>query len=355
MFKLYFTAIVIMFLAACSSKPKNSGKPKESPPIVVDVLVVNTVPLSNRVEANGSVVANEYAEIRPEVSGRLTYLYIAEGAAVSRGTVLARVNDADLRAQMGKSKTQLNLARKTLDRYKVLVDAGGLNQADYDIVLGQVSAFNADIAYTQALIEKTVIRAPFSGVMGLRQVSPGAYVTPATILATLQQLNTVKLDFTLPDIYSDLVKRGDIVDVILGEDDQQNGRAQITAIEPSASATTRNLKVRANLLGNNPLPGTFVKVILKPAVGKQVVMVPANCIIPDDKNNVIVVVKNNKAAFVPVKTGVRQASLVEITEGISIGDSVVVTGVLFARPDAVLKVRGTKTLADIMKADSTAY
>ena len=272
---------------------------------------------------------------------------------MAKGTVLAKINDADLRAQVQKSRVQLELAQTTVGRYKQLIDVGGINQSDYDLAVNQVNAYRADIAYTQALIDKTIIRAPFSGVIGLRQVSPGAFVTPTTILATLQQTAQVKLDFTLPDTYGSILKKGDVIDVELDAATQKRGRAKIIAIEPGANTDTRNLKIRANLIADDVNPGAFVKVFIQAGKNKSAIQVPTNCIIPNDQNNQVIVVKNGMANFVNVETGIRQASLVEITKGLSVGDSVVVTGVLFARPKSKLNVRSVKKLNELVAADST--
>ncbi|MEO6538997.1 MAG: efflux RND transporter periplasmic adaptor subunit, partial [Ferruginibacter sp.] len=280
-------------------------------------------------------------------------LNIAEGSPVSKGSVLAKINDADLRAQVGKSRVQLQLAQTTVGRYKQLLDVSGINQSDYDLAVNQVNVYRADIAYTQALIDKTIIRAPFSGVIGLRQVSPGAYVTPATVMATLQQTSQVKLDFTLPEIYGSILKKGDVIDVELESTTEKKGRAKIIAIEPGANTDTRNLKIRANLLAENVNPGAFVKVLIEAGKNKSAIQVPTNCIIPNDQNNQVVLVKNGVANFVNVQTGIRQSNQVEIKKGLTVGDSVVVTGVLFARPKGKLKVRSVKNIYELAASDST--
>ncbi len=346
--------IVVCSLDACKKKDATAGKPKVLPPVIVDVIIAERQSISDIVEANGTVVANEFLELHPEVSGRLTYLNIAEGSGVAQGTVLAKINDADLQAQLAKTRVQLDLAQKTTQRYKQLLDVRGINQSDYDIALNQVNAFKADMVYTQALINKTIIRAPFSGVIGLRQISPGAYVTPATTLATLQQTSKIKIDFTVPQNYSGLIKRGSVLNVELDATSHKMGRAMIVATEPGANTDTRNLKVRAVLSESNINPGAFVKVFLNAGVGKTSIVVPTNCIIPNDKDNQVIVVKNGLANFVNVETGIRQSSSVEITKGINVGDSVVVTGVLFARPKSKVKVRSVKKLATLIPKDSAA-
>ncbi|MEO5943972.1 MAG: efflux RND transporter periplasmic adaptor subunit [Ferruginibacter sp.] len=345
--------LVILLFASCGNKKDVSKKPKVNPPIIVDVIVAQVQPISNVIEANGTVLANEYLEIHPEVSGRLTYLNIAEGSHVAKGTVLAKINDADLRAQLMKSRSQLELAQTTVGRYKQLLDVSGINQSDYDLAVNSVNGYRADIAYTQSLIDKTVIHAPFSGVMGLRQVSPGAYVSPATILATLQQVAQVKIDFTVPETYGDFLKKGDILDVVLDATTQEKGRAQVIAIEPGANTDTRNLKVRATLLAEKVNPGAFVKVIINAGNNKSAIEIPTNCIIPNDKNNQVIIVKNGVADFVNVEMGIRQANAVEITKGLNVGDTVVVSGVLFARPKSKVNIRSVKTMQQLEAADST--
>ncbi len=343
----FITAFVFV-IASCKEKPEPT-KPKEAPITIVDVIIASPQPITNTVEANGSVVANEYVELHPEVSGRITYLNVAEGHAIAQGAVIARINDADLQAQLSKSKVQLDLAQKTVDRYKKLLDINGINQADYDNALNQVNGLKADIQYTQTLIDKTVIRAPFSGVLGLRQISPGAFVTAANIIVTIQQVSKVKIDFTIPEEYSELIKKGNLVDVEVDAATKARKKAMVIATEPQVNLATRNLKVRAMLQGGTANPGAFVKVFVDAGGNKKAVMIPTNSIIPDDKNSQVILVKSGKAAFVNVKTGVRESNNVEILSGIQPGDSVVVTGVLFARPKAPLKVRSVKILEQLAK------
>src|SRR5450432_789256 len=344
----YFIGIAALTIAACKGKPE-VVKPKEAPPTVVDVMIAGTQGITNTVEANGNVVANEYVELHPEISGRITYLNVPEGHDIAQGTVIARIYDADLQAQLSKSKVQLDLAQKTEERYKQLLAVNGINQADYDNALNQVNGLKADIQYTQTLIDKTVIKAPFSGVVGLRQVSPGAFVTAVNIIATIQQVSTVKIDFTLPEEYSSLIKKGNLIDVEVDAGTLVRKKAQIIATEPQVNQATRNLKVRAILQNGTANPGAFVKILVDAGDNKKAVMIPTNSIIPDDKNSQVILVKMGKAAFVNVTTGVRESDNVEIISGIQPGDTVVVTGVLFARPKSDLKVRSVKTLEQLAK------
>jgi len=332
------------FLFACSQKA-DSSKPKSAAPVVVDVLIATTKPMSNTLEVNGTVVANEYVELHPEASGRLTYLYVPEGKLIKKGTLIAKVNNADLQAQVDKSKVALDLAMKTEQRDKQLLAVNGLNQSDYDAALNIVNGFKADIEYNQALLDKTILKAPFDGYIGLRQVSVGAYVTPATLIATLLQLDKIKIDFTIPEDYSSALKVGDMVEVDMDETGKTR-KAKIIAIEPQVNQTTRNMTVRAILENNAANPGSFVKVIVHSGLNKKAIMVPTNALIPDDKNNQVVLISGGIANFVNVSTGIRLSNNVEITSGIKEGDTVVVTGVLFARPKAPLQIRNARTLEE---------
>jgi len=345
---VFFCRIVFMavIMSACKSKTV-TNKPKENPPTIVDVMIAAPIPITNIIEANGTVIASEAVELRPEVTGRLTYLNVPEGKLVSEGTVLARINSADLQAQLQKSEAQLQLAETNEKRLKTLLDAGGVNQASYDAVVNQVSSLKADIAYSKSLIDKTVIRAPFTGTIGLRQVSPGAYVSSAMIIATIQKTGKVKIDFTIPEQYSDLIKIGGKVQVEVDAANETKQMATIIATEPQANTQTRNLSVRATLDNGTANPGAFVKVYVGATNQKQAIMVPTNVIIQDDRNNQLIVIKKGKASFINVETGLRQESNVEITKGVSSGDSVVVTGVLFARPNAPVKIRSVKKLEQL--------
>lgn len=345
--------ILLMFLAACGSKKDPSPKSGatagdgKAQAAIVDVIVAKGNAIENIIEANGTVVPFEYAELRPEISGRITFLDVPEGKLIEKGTLIARIYDADLQATLSKSKVQLDLAIVTEQRLKKLLDISGVNQADYDAALNQVNSLKADIEYTQAQIAKTFIRAPFTGVIGLKQVSIGAYITNANIIATIQQVNQLKVDFTIPEEYNNVIKKGNYVDVEVDAATKAKRKAQIVATEPQVTLTTRNLKVRTIMDGSTARPGAFVKVLINAGADKKAIMVPTNCIIPDDKNKQLVLVKSGKASFVTVKTGVRLADNVEITSGVNEGDSVVVTGVLFARPKGDLKVRSVKTLEEL--------
>ena len=200
--KLNYVAFILMLgLFACKEKKKPTDKFNVNAPVSVDIAIAATQVVDKVIEVNGSVVASEFVDIRPESNGRIIFLQIPEGKMVAAGTVLAKLNDADLQAQLQKIKVQLELATINEQRNYKLVQAKGINQSDYDISLQQVNILKADIVYTQSLIDKTVIKAPFTGQMGLKQVSLGAYISTATTIVSLQKVDQLNVDFTLPEIY----------------------------------------------------------------------------------------------------------------------------------------------------------
>ena len=247
------------------------------------------------------------------------------------------------RHNWSNKKIQLDLAVKTLKRLSDLLKVNGVNQADYDAALSQVNTIQANMKVINAQIDKTVIRAPFSGELGIRVVSPGAYVTPQTLLGTIQQTDKVKIDFTVPETYASIIGKGNKVK-IQADGFTESLDATITAIEPQINTVSRNIKVRALLTKGVIHPGSFVKVLLDQ--NRKGIMVPSNAIIPDALSNQVVVVRDSKAVFVNVETGLRNANLVELTGGVNPGDSIIVSGMLFVRPKAIVKVKRVKSLKE---------
>jgi len=332
--------IVLFFILGLVACKRKAQIQKEKPPVTVDVIIAEKVNFPSSIEVNGVSLSEEMIELHPEISGRLTYLNVPDGATVKEGTVLAKINDADLQAQLEQQKVQLDLANKTENRLKELLAVNGVNQSDYDAALSQVNTINANIKVLYAQIDKTVIRAAFNGKLGLRLVSPGAYVTPQTLIGTLEQSDKIKIDFTVPSSYANLVDVGNTVFVQTNESDEKL-IAVISAIEPQINVSTRNITVRARLKSGTISPGAFVKVLLnKKEAG---IAVPSNALIPDASSNQVIVIKNLKAVFKNVETGIRAADVVELLSGVNPGDTIVVSGVLFVRPNALVKIRKIRT------------
>lgn len=345
---LLLTLPLLIFSCKEEKKENADSKSKSPSATIVDVLIAGAGNIINNVEVNGAIIPMETVNINPEVSGRLTMLNVPDGGRVTQGAVLARINDADLQANLSKTKVLLDMAQKTEERLRKLLAVNGINQSEYDLSLNQVNSLKADLQVIQAQLDKTIIRAPFTGVLGLRQISPGAYVTPAVTLTTLQQVDRVKIDFNVPEFYTNMIRVGSTVQVQTNETSTKR-KATIVATDPQINPTTRNLRVRAVLDGSAIAPGTFVKVFLQAGKSKSSILVPSNAIIPEARAKKIIVVKGGEGVFLDIETGVRGTGFVEVTKGLKPGDSIVVTGVLFVRPKQPVKVRSVKQLSEIIK------
>lgn len=320
------------------SAPKGpaGGPPKE---MMVQAYILSPQQLDNNIQASGTLLASEGINVQSEISGKIVMLNLQEGSLVSKGTMLAKLYDADLQAQLKKLILQRETAQKTEKRLAQLLTINGVGQQEYDNALTQLNNIIADIEILQAQISKTEIRAPFNGVVGLRSVSNGAYITPATVMASLQQIDPLKIDFTIPEKYSASVKKGDAIQF---EADGYNQKftGRVYAIEPKIDEATRTIRLRAQIQNSSAklTPGTFVKVDLGLKKMDNALLIPTQCIIPEARNKKVIVVKNGVAEFKKVETGTRTENYVQITDGLEIGDTVVTTALMYIKPEMPLKV-----------------
>ncbi len=317
-------------------KAAHSGPPKD---MSVNGFLVQPKTLNSNITASGTLLAFEEVELHTETSGRITELNLKEGTPVSKGTLLVKLYDADLQAQLGKLKLQQETAEKTVGRLQQLLAINGIGQQDFDNAVTQLNNIKADIDVVLAQITKTEIRAPFNGVVGLRNVSAGAYVSPSVAIATLQQIDPLKIDFTVPEKYASSVKKDDGIQFAVdGFDGTFHGK--VYAIEPKIDEDTRTIRMRALVQNTNAklFPGGFAKVDLGLKSMDNALMIPTQCIIPEARNKKVIVVKDGKADFRIVETGVRNESDVQITKGLEAGDTVVTTGVMYLKPGGGVKI-----------------
>ncbi|MBD2756057.1 efflux RND transporter periplasmic adaptor subunit [Spirosoma validum] len=307
-------------------------------PASVNGFVVISQRLKEDVVSSGSLLPNEQVDIYPEISARIIQLNIREGQPVAKGDLLVKLFDADLRAQLQKLQAQADNARRTEERNKQLLERGGISQQEYDIVTTNLRSSLADIDLVKANLQRTEIRAPFSGIIGLRNVSAGALVSPNTLIVRLQQVSSLKLDFSIPEKYGQYVHPGSQI-LFSVDGSVQPSQAVVYAIEPGVEEQTRNLRIRARV--NNASirfrPGTFARVTLT-VQNEQSLVVPTQAVIPQTRTNQVIVVKNGKAVFKDVKTGLRTAGTIQILSGLQRGDTVATTGLLFLKPDSPVKV-----------------
>lgn len=308
-------------------------------PLPVKGYIVKAERLGNNVITSGTVLANEEVELKSEVSGKIVRIAFKEGSNIRKGDLLVKINDSELQASLASAKYKMQLLQDREARQKQLLNREAISREDYDVSLNELNIAKAEIDLIQAQIEKTEIRAPFSGVIGLKNVSEGSYVTSSTVIASLQSISPVKIDFSVPEKYAGTVKTGDEVRfTIVGNDKEYTGR--VYAIEPKIDPVTRTLKIRATHSNSDGkvLPGSFADIQLVLKEIEDAFLVPSQSLIPELKGQKVFLYKNGKAVPQAVTTGIRTDTRVQLLNGISENDTVITSGILQVKPGMPVNV-----------------
>lgn len=328
-----------------SSGPDGKRNPaaRQNAPLRVNIHVLDEESLDNKVFTNGSILANEEVQLMSEVPGKIVEIFFKEGSVVKEGDMLVKINDSELQAQLRREKYRFKLLEDNEFRQRKLLEKEAISQADYDASLNQLNVSKAETQLIDAQIAKTEIRAPFNGIIGLKYVSEGSYVTPSKVIASLQNINPVKIDFSIPEKYAASVKRGDNINFkVTGDERVYTGK--IYAIEPKIDPVSRTLKIRGiyNNTGNNIFPGSFADVELVLKEIDDAIMIPTHALIPELKGQKVFLYKNGKAVPQSVKTGIRTEERVQVTSGLKSKDTLITTGILQLRPNMPVIIAGNK-------------
>ena len=335
--------VLFLFVAIISCKSnKDEVKPnkKSNAPALVDVFVLSPTSIAQQIEVPGSLAPFEATELHAETAGRVTAIAFTEGSMVKKGSVLIKLYDADLQAQLKKMNVQLAIAKKTEQRQLALLQINGTSQQDYDLSNLAVNNLLADIEILKTSIDKTQIKAPFTGKIGFRNISLGAYVTPATAIATIRAVQQLKLTFALQERYGTKIKTGALVHFSI-EGNTKIFPATVMATENNITADTRSLLVKAIIQNTDIslISGAFAKVNIDLGKNETALMVPTQAIIPQAKNKKVLVLQNGLASMQVVTTGIRDTSKVEITSGLKSGDTILISGLLNTKPGSPIKIK----------------
>lgn len=332
-------------MISCGNKKKTAASTttttqQQQQAITADALIVSTKPLSADIEIPGTILAGETTEIHPEISGRLVQLNVREGTFVGKGALLAKLYDGDLQAQLRKLEVQLKIAQQTEDRQGQLLKIQGISQQEYDLSLLQVNNLRADIDIVREAVRKTEVRAPFSGKLGLRNISPGAFVTPATIITTISQVSQLKIQFNVPEKYGSQLKNGQPIDFTV-DGSTKTYTANIIAAEVMMDENTRSLAIRALIKNADAslIPGVFAKVRIILGKSEDAILIPTIVVQPQGRNKLVYLYKGGKSIPADITTGVRDSASVQVLTGLNVGDTVITTGLLFLRPGADVKLK----------------
>lgn len=345
---LVWSALSSLVLAGCQSKkdtPAAGPGPRARGPMSVEGFLVQTSSVSEDVEVPGTLLPAEETQIRAEVSGRIIVLNLPEGTVVPKGFLLVKLFDQDLQAQLRKLEVQLQIAIKTVQRQKELLAINGISQQDFDLSALNVDNLKADIQTTKISIAKTEIRAPYEGQIGLRNVSLGAYLSPADIITVLREVKQLKLEFSIPEKYAKNIARGYLVKFRV-DGGKKEHTAVVIATEGNVEQNTRTLKIRAMVKerDNELVPGVFAKVNLQLGQDTVALMIPSQAIIPQARNKQVIVLHKDSVEFTVIETGIRDSAYVQVTKGLKAGDTVITTGLMSLRPHAKIKVSNVKRL-----------
>lgn len=310
--------------------------------LTVNGIVTKAENFSNSLAIAGTIEANEQVDIRSEVSGLVTEILFNEGSTVSKGKVLIKINDLELQAQLSQALTKQKLAQETEYRAGKLLEKEAISKEEYDVALSELRSLQSQTQLIRAQLAKTLIRAPFSGKIGLRTISAGEYITPSSNIARLVSTNPVKILFSIPEKYAGTIKLNTQISfTVAGSNNTYTGA--VYAIEPGIDMSTRTLQLKAKASNSNGnlLPGSFAKIDLPLSNTNDAILIPTESIVPVLQGKKVYISSNGKAREVMVETGTRTEKSVLILSGLGIGDTVLTTGIMSLKNDLPVKVKVT--------------
>ncbi|QJX47667.1 efflux RND transporter periplasmic adaptor subunit [Hymenobacter taeanensis] len=320
---------------AAGAKGSKGGGQK----LPVQVYVVKATNLSDEVAATGSILAEESVVIKSEISGKITSLNIREGQPVRKGQLLFTINADEIQSNLRKQEYNIKLFRDQERRQRTLLDKEYISAQEYEQANNQLLTAQADLQTLRASLAKAYVRAPFDGVLGLTTATVGTYVSPGAEITTLSKVKPVKINFTVPGRFASMVKPSDQI-TITDESSNKKFQAKVYALDPQIDPVSRTQTVRARYANtNNELrPGAFVKVNLQLGESTEALQVPTESVIPEAAGYSVYTVEDGKMVPKKVKIGVRSAKLIQITDGLAVGDTVLRTGILQVKPGDAVKV-----------------
>jgi membrane fusion protein (multidrug efflux system) len=325
----------ILFLLLFAGPAWAQG-PGANQPVPVRMMQVQTAPVTDTVTAAGTLSAHESVVLRPEIDGRIVSLSFKEGQVVKKGEVIVKLDDAEQRAAVVAAEANLKLAESRFRRSEELAGKGFISQQALDEARANLDVIRARVREVRVVLERTVIRAPFTALAGLRKVSPGAYVKKGDDIVELAAIDQLNLDVRVPEVYLPLVKIGQPVTLTVDALTGQSFAGKVYAMEPVVDLATRGALVRARI--PNPSgrlkPGMFARVAADLGSRPHAVVVPEQAVLPKGNKTFIYKVVEGKAVLTPVGLGRRTPGQVEVVSGIGAGDTIVVDGLLKLKPGA---------------------
>lgn len=344
--KLFVKKEPVASVAAGRSGPGGAGGPVGGTPgaagggggmrggqvLNVSAVIIAPSTVTETINSTGSLIPDEEVELSFETSGKIVNIFFTEGTRVSKGDLLAKINDRHLQAQLMKLEAQKKLVQEKEFRQRSLLDRDAISRESYDQVATELSALEADIMLVKARIAETELRAPFDGTIGLRYFSEGAYASPNTKIARLVKLKPMKIEFSIPERYAGIIGVG--FPVTFRIDGIANSfAANVYALDPKVDMGTRTILVRALYPNRNEelKPGRYTSISLQLAEVKDAIAIPTEALIPEMDGEKVFLLRSGRAMPVKVTTGLRTESTIQITNGLQFGDTLITTGILQLR------------------------
>jgi len=321
--------------------PKGTEKGKQPKgELQVKVYVVKEVSLTDGISVSGSLNPGEEVNLSFETSGKVTHIYFKEGARINEGQLLAKINDAPLQAELRKKQAQLKLMKDRVHRAKALLEKEAISREALQEAEANLAALQAEIEGVTAQIKQTELRAPFSGIVGLRQVSVGAYVTPTTNIAELTKTSPLRVEFNVPERYAgDLPENTPLTFTVEGDLTPREAKVYAAASKVDAETRTYTMQALYDNSDGTLVPGRYVNVTLTTRHYDKTIAIPSQAIVSEMGVDKVFLCKNGKAQPVEISKGLRTDAQVQVLKGLSVGDSVIVSGTMQLRMGTKVKVK----------------
>lgn len=298
------------------------------PPTVVETATVSPEPLPSTFETVGSLMADESVVIRPEVVGLIKAIHFQEGERIAAGKLLFTLDGALTEADLNEAKANLESSQRAHRRAQELAGRHLISSADLDTATATLGVDRARAASARTRLAKTLIHAPFDGVLGLREVSVGEYVNAGQALISLVRLDPIELDLRVPEVVLARLALGQSVAVKVDAYRGETFNGEIVAIDPSVDAASRSVALRARLANADGRlrPGMSVQASIEIDNAGSALLVPEQAIWPQGEAKMVFRIEQGIAHLVPVTLGTRLPGRVEVTSGLAPGDVVVISG-----------------------------
>ena len=323
------------FSSGDDAPPPPTAFSRRGAPISVNAIVLKRQSLSDKINRPGITIPDEEVNLSFESSGKITDIFFQEGTHVQKGDLLAKINDKPLQAELKKLEAQIPLARERVIRQRTLLEKEAVSQDAYEQITTALEVLQADIELIKARILQTELRAPFDGIVGLRQVSEGAYATPSTVIVNLTRISPLKIEFSFPERYVSDITTGTNITFNIEDVNQMmhQYKAKVYAVEAKIAPETVTMSARALYPNENEgiVPGRYISVEIVTKEIENTLTVPSEAIIPEMGRSIVYVYRSGEARATEINTGQRTESFVQVMEGLALGDTVITTGVMQLR------------------------